>query len=167
MVFLAGDEPGRSSDHESSRGIAADESVAWLHGSTGESATRADLQAGAGATMAEAEASAELSLAFAPIHKRAFGVAVGTGIGLFVFGITLFHLLVDPEMPNPRLLAHYFYGYSVSWPGLAVGTGWGFVVGFVMGWFVAFCRNVVIATSVFVTRTRAELAQTREFLDHI
>jgi hypothetical protein len=40
-------------------------------------------------------------------------------------------------------------------------------VGFTGGWFVAFCRNLAIAISVFVTRTRAELAETREFLDHI
>jgi hypothetical protein len=74
---------------------------------------------------------------------------------------------LDPPEPNLELLANYFYGYSVSWKGLAIGTGWGFVVGFVGGWFVAFCRNMVIAVSVFVTRTRAELAQTRDFLDHI
>jgi hypothetical protein len=165
MVFLAGDEPGRSSDHESLRAIAADESIAWRHGSAAESVRHED--APAGATREEADASAELSLAFAPIHKRAFGVAVGTATGLLLFAITLFHLLLDPEMPNPELLANYFYGYRVSWLGLAVGTAWGFVVGFVGGWFVAFCRNVVIAVSVFVTRTRAELAQTREFLDHI
>jgi hypothetical protein len=36
-----------------------------------------------------------------------------------------------------------------------------------MGWFVAFCRNLAIATSIFITRTRAELSQTRDFLDHI
>lgn len=112
-------------------------------------------------------ANAELVLAFAPIHKRAFGVAVGTAAALLVLGVTLFHLLLDPPEPNLELLANYFYGYSVSWGGLFIGTAWAFMVGFVGGWFVAFCRNMVIAISVFVTRTRAELAQTREFLDHI
>jgi hypothetical protein len=55
----------------------------------------------------------------------------------------------------------------VSWTGLFVGMGWGFVVGFVGGWFFAFCRNLALAISIFITRTRAELAQTRDFLDHI
>ncbi|MBA2243901.1 MAG: hypothetical protein H0W11_03025, partial [Gemmatimonadetes bacterium] len=64
-------------------------------------------------------------------------------------------------------LAEYFYGYTVSWPGALVGGFWGFVVGFVAGWFVAFCRNLVIAATLFITRTRAELAATRDFLDHI
>jgi hypothetical protein len=117
---------------------------------------------------AEAAAAAELSLAFAPIHKRAFGIAVGCAVSLLMGALTLFHLVLDPEnAPNLPLLANYFYGYRVTWAGLVVGMFWGFVVGFVGGWFVAFCRNIVIALSVFVSRTRAELAQTRDFLDHI
>jgi hypothetical protein len=40
-------------------------------------------------------------------------------------------------------------------------------VGFVAGWFFAFCRNLVLAFSVFLIRARAELNQTRDFLDHI
>ncbi|MGE0355008.1 MAG: hypothetical protein AB7Q69_17485, partial [Gemmatimonadales bacterium] len=63
--------------------------------------------------------------------------------------------------------SQYFRGYSVSWPGAFIGLGWGFLVGFVGGWFVAFCRNLVIAASVFWIRARSELAQTRDFLDHI
>ncbi len=121
-----------------------------------------------GASLAEASATAELGLAFAPIHKRAFGVAIGTASALLILAVTLFHLLLDlPDAPRLPLLGQYFYGYSVSWLGLAIGSAWGFVVGFVGGWFVAFCRNLVIAVSVFVTRTRAELTQTRDFLDHI
>jgi hypothetical protein len=108
-------------------------------------------------------------LAFAPLHKRAFGTAVGVALALVMGGLTTFHLLLDatPGQPNLWLQSHYFYGYSVSWTGLFVGMGWGFVVGFVGGWFFAFCRNLALAISIFITRTRAELAQTRDFLDHI
>jgi hypothetical protein len=66
-----------------------------------------------------------------------------------------------------RLLDQYFYGYTVSLTGVFIGAFWGFVAGFTGGWFVAFCRNLAIAISVFVTRTRAELSETRDFLDHI
>jgi hypothetical protein len=45
--------------------------------------------------------------------------------------------------------------------------GWGFLVCFVAGWFVAFCRNLALAISAFMIRTRAEIEQTRNFLDHI
>lgn len=110
----------------------------------------------------------EVALAFAPLHKRAFGVAVGLAVGLLVFVVTAITLLYPPEnRRHMTLLAEYFYGYTVSWPGALVGGFWGFVVGFVAGWFVAFCRNLVIAATLFITRTRAELAATRDFLDHI
>lgn len=110
----------------------------------------------------------ELQLAFAPLHKRAFGIAVGVANAAVCFGITAVYLIRAPEPGFPlRLLAEYFYGYTVSWRGAFVALAWGFVVGFVAGWFVAFCRNLTIATLLFITRTRAELAATRTFLDHV
>lgn len=110
----------------------------------------------------------EINLAFAPLHKRAFGVAVGTGAAVLVVAVTLFHVLVQPDgAPRIALLRAYFYGYTVTLQGAVIGGLWAFAVGFVMGWFVAFCRNLAIAASIFITRTRAELKQTRDFLDHI
>ena len=109
-----------------------------------------------------------ITLAFAPMHKRAFGIAVGTAAGLLVFMITVFDLFVEPAPGlNLWLLRQYFYGYQVTWTGAFIGAFWGFFSGFVAGWFVAFCRNLVIAVSMFLSRTRAELRATRDFLDHI
>jgi hypothetical protein len=110
----------------------------------------------------------ELLLAFAPLHKAAFGAAIGCVAGLLVFGVTAVTML----QPAPRripleLLAVYFRGYSVTWTGALIGAGWAAMAGFVFGWFVAFCRNLVLAISLFVIRTRAQLAETRDFLDHI
>jgi hypothetical protein len=120
------------------------------------------------ATDPGARLSDELTLAFAPVHKRAFGAAVGAATGLLVFGVTAVYLLRGGHASlNLGLLAEYFYGYTVSWPGAFVGLAWGFAVGFVAGWFVAFCRNLAIVTSIWVLRTKSELAQTRDFLDHI
>lgn len=110
---------------------------------------------------------AEVQLAFLPLHKRALGMAVGAAAGLVCFAITAIALVrPDPEL-NLMLLAEYFYGYTVSWAGAFVALAWGFVVGFTAGWFIAFCRNLVIAASLWLTRTRAELDATRDFLDHI
>lgn len=110
----------------------------------------------------------DLELAFAPLHKRNFGVAIGAACGLVLFGLTAIVLLRRPDpAPDIGILAEYFYGYQVSWRGAVVGLAWGFAVGFVGGWFTAFCRNLVIAVSLWVTRTRSELAATRDFLDHI
>jgi len=108
-----------------------------------------------------------LLLAFAPLHKRAFGTAIGVVAGLLLFVVTVYQVLITPEGGSTALLSQYFQGYAVSWKGALVGLAWGFGVGFVMGWFVAFVRNLVIATSVFITRTRQELRATRDFLDHI
>lgn len=116
----------------------------------------------------EERVQAMLYLAFAPLHKRAFGIAVGTAAGLLVAAVTAYHILfVPPGLVMLGLLREYFAGYAVSWTGVLVGGAWAFGVGFVIGWFAAFCRNLAVAISVFITRTRAELGLTRDFLDHI
>lgn len=111
---------------------------------------------------------ADPMLVFAPLHKRALGTAIGAVVGLLIFGITVFHVVLQPE-PAIRLhlLGQYFWGYEVSWSGAFIGLFWGFVTGFVAGWFTAFVRNLVIATLLFVGRAREELRATRGFLDHI
>jgi hypothetical protein len=119
-------------------------------------------------TGSEPQLPPALLLAFAPMHKFAFGVATGTAAALILASLTMGVLL----LPNARsfplaLLRQYFVGYSVSWPGVLVGAAWGFAVGFVAGWFAAFCRNLALAISAFLIRAKAELSQTRDFLDHI
>lgn len=111
---------------------------------------------------------ARVTLAFAPLHKRAFGVATGLAAGIGLFAITIAEMFRRPSGSSGlQLLSQYFAGYTVSLSGAFVGLLWGFATGFVLGWFVAFCRNLVVALSIFWIRTRAELRQTREFLDHI
>lgn len=110
----------------------------------------------------------ELELAFEPLHKRALGMALGVASGLVFFLLTAVVLVRRPDpAPAIYILGEYFYGYTVSWAGAFIALAWGFVVGFVVGWFAAFCRNLVIAASLWISRTRAELDATRDFLDHI
>lgn len=109
-----------------------------------------------------------VQLAFSPLHKAAFGVATGTAGALVIMAMTVAVLLTDRASQFPLgLLAQYFSGYQVSWPGIVVGGLWGFATGFIAGWFVAFCRNLALAITAFTLRTRAELSDTRDFLDHI
>jgi hypothetical protein len=109
-----------------------------------------------------------LELAFAPLNKRAFGTALGSAGAVLMVLVTVAVLVTDRAQEFPLgLLGQYLYGYTVSWPGILVGAGWGFVVAFVAGWFFAFCRNAALAITAFAIRTRAELTQTRDFLDHI
>lgn len=120
------------------------------------------------ASRAEAEVARALSMAFAPLHKAAFGAAIGTAAALVVFAATIVSLLRDPGQRLPLyLLEQYFEGYRVSWAGAVIGALWAGFTGFVFGWFTAFVRNLVLAIALFVIRTRAELAQTRDFLDHV
>ena len=110
----------------------------------------------------------QVALAFAPIHKLALGVAVGMVAGLLLWAITLAHATFDPSHGEfLALLGQYFYGYTVSTTGAFIGLFWGFITGFVAGWFVGFVRNVAITVTVFALRTKAELGQTNDFLDHI
>lgn len=109
-----------------------------------------------------------LELAFEPLHKRALGMAIGSATGLSAFLLTAVMLIRQPpQRDDLLLLAEYFYGYTVTWEGAFIALAWGFVAGFVAGWFTAFCRNFVIAASLWLGRTRSELDATRDFLDHI
>lgn len=114
----------------------------------------------------ESELAESLLLAVSPVHKAALGTATGLVAGLIVAALTLFVVVLRPEpMPRLDLLAHYFYGYTVTPAGAAVGFAWAFAVGFVAGWFVAFVRNFTTAVWLFFVRTRAQFS--RNFLDHI
>jgi hypothetical protein len=109
-----------------------------------------------------------LAFAFAPMHKRAFGVAIGTAAGLLLFAVTVASMQLDPaDRANVALLSQFFAGYERSWRGAFVGLLWGLFVGFVLGWFTAFVRNLVLAVWLLILRMRADLDASREFLDHI
>ena len=112
--------------------------------------------------------SAMATAGLGPVHKVALGVAVGVVSGLAVFALTVFHVMLKPiDALDIGLLSQYLTGYSVSWTGAFIGLFWGFLIGFVAGWFVAFVRNLVIAIRVILIRGRADLAQSRDFLDKI
>jgi hypothetical protein len=123
----------------------------------------------AGSAPAEPTLPPSVRLAFAPLHKRAFGLAVGVALGIAIAGATLVYLARGEmnEGPGLWLLRQYLAGYRVSLAGAFVGGLWGLFIGFVAGWFFAFCRNFAIAMTVFIFRVRAELSQSRDFLDHI
>jgi hypothetical protein len=107
-------------------------------------------------------------LAFARVHKRAFGIALGSAAAALIVAATLIGVARGGSFTFPLgLLRQFFPGYSVSLVGALVGGAWAFVVGCAAGWLVALVRNVAVATILFVIRTRAELANTRDFLDHI
>jgi len=115
----------------------------------------------------EREIPRATSFLFAPLDKRAFGVALGVSGALAVAGVTIANLLRGTPWAGLGLLSEYFAGYSVSWSGVLIGAVWGFAVSFCAGWLLAFVRNLTLALSLFMLRSRAELDETSNFLDHI
>jgi hypothetical protein len=114
------------------------------------------------------EFASTFARAFARLHKRNFGIACGVATATLVVALTLIHLVRSPGDDYPlRLLSEYFAGYTVSVPGAIVGGLWAGFTGFVAGWFFAFCRNLAVAVTAWVLRTRATVAASRDFLDHI
>ena len=119
-------------------------------------------------TTTSSDLPAGLVLAFEPLHKRALGMAIGVATGLSAFLATAVALLRRPdEASGLLLLSEYFYGYTVTWGGAFIALAWGFVAGFAAGWFTAFCRNFVMAASLWLGRNRSDLDATSDFLDHI
>lgn len=109
-----------------------------------------------------------LTLAFAPLHKRAMGMAFGIAAAITTLLLTVIPLLRGRmDELNLNLLAEYFSGYTATWAGAFIGAAWAGFVGFVLGWFLAFCANFVLAVRLLTLRARAEYAQTKDFLDHI
>ena len=76
------------------------------------------------------------------LKRRAFGLAFGTMLGLFVFMGTCWLLIIDPESDFFSNFSSFFFGYSFSWPGAFVGLFWGFVYGFFFGVFLAWLYNI-------------------------
>jgi len=113
--------------------------------------------------------SKALLAAFAPLHRLAMGVAAGVVLGGLVFLMTASVLIRGPYQgwPNLALLGHYFLGYTVTWFGALIGLLWGFAVGFLMGWGFALLRNFAVWAWLLVVRSRAEMEQYDDFLDHV
>jgi len=117
--------------------------------------------------VAAAQVPTTTTYLFAPLDKRALGVAIGVAGAMLVAGITILDLLVPNPWGGLALLNQYFAGYTVSWTGALIGAVWGFAVAFCAGWLLAFFRNLTLAISLFLIRSRADLDEATDFLDHI
>lgn len=110
----------------------------------------------------------QAALVFAPLDKRALGLALGVATAFLILLITVLSAVLDPEQKFPvQLLDEFFYGYSRTWVGAITGAFWGFITGFCWGWFLAFMRNFVLAFWLMIMRVREDVRSSRVFLDHI
>jgi hypothetical protein len=112
--------------------------------------------------------SSRLVRAFAPLHRGALGVAGGVVLGSLVFAITLISMSHGfHTSANPALLGQFLIGYTVSLPGALIGLAWGFGAGFVLGWSTALLRNLAVWAYLISLRSRAEMDQYSDLLDHL
>jgi len=107
--------------------------------------------------------------AFAPLHSFAMGIAAGVVVSALLAIITVVLLLrgTDDAITAGSLLGQFFWGYSVSLRGIFIGLAWGFALGFVMGYGFALLRNAAVWLWLTLIRSRAEMDQYSDFLDHI
>lgn len=108
-------------------------------------------------------------LAFAPLHRLGMGVAGGVvfGGGLFLLTVALLLRGGYPIGPTLGLLGNYFFYYTVTWSGSLIGLAWGFLVGFLLGYGFALAHNVAVWLWLVVVKSRAEMEQYGDFLDHM
>ena len=106
--------------------------------------------------------------AFAPLHKTALGMACGVVLGGMICALTLASVIQGRyPSPNLGLLGQFFWGYSISWRGVFSGLLWGWGLGFLLGWGFALVRNAVVWIWLMVIRSRAEMEEYSDFLDHL
>jgi len=106
---------------------------------------------------------------FARMDKLAFASALGSVSGLLCFLATVWLILRGGDVigPNLSLLGQYFVGYTVTLKGAVIAMGYGFFWGFMLGWLVAYLRNLLLALYVFRVRKKAELLSLRDFVESL
>jgi protoporphyrinogen oxidase len=109
-----------------------------------------------------------LERVFLKLDRVAFGVSLGTVTGLALFLATVILVLKGGDVvgPNLRLLSEYFPGYRVTASGSAIGLFYGFLTGFVGGWFFALLRNTMMFLYMAAIHRRAELYVLRKLFEY-
>jgi hypothetical protein len=122
-----------------------------------------------GSRAGNADDSALLLRAFAPLHRVAMGIAGGVVGGGLLAIVSLVLLLrgTDEAMVAGALLGQFLWGYTVSARGVFLGLIWGFVLGFALGYGFALIRNGMVWLWLTMIRSRAEMDQYSDFLDHL
>jgi hypothetical protein len=60
------------------------------------------------------------------------------------------------------MVSHYFPAYHVTWAGCAIGLGYGFAAGFIVGYTFAFARNTAMRLHLASRKVQRFLAESRQ-----
>jgi len=95
------------------------------------------------------------------------GVALAVVCGGLLALATLVLVVRGPEELNLNLLNQFLWGYRVSVGGIFIGLVWGAGVGFALGYGFALAHNTAVWIWLTVVRSKAEIEQYSDFLDHL
>ncbi|MFQ5667867.1 MAG: hypothetical protein ACE5I7_15750 [Candidatus Binatia bacterium] len=88
----------------------------------------------------------QVGRAVARIHAGVLALVCAVLGALGIFTVTAWLLIRGgPNVgAHLQLLKHFFYGYSVTWPGSLVGLAYGAVLGGLVGWIIGTVYNGVV-----------------------
>lgn len=97
----------------------------------------------------------------------ALGAAMGAVSGVVLFLATAALLVKGGEVVGPMLglLSQFLPGYTVSWPGAAIGLVYGLAIGFALGWLVALLHNALMIGWMLVIKLKASGAVMQDAID--
>ena len=75
------------------------------------------------------------------LNIKALGIASGSILGISVFLLTVWFLLMGYNGHLLSKLGSVYLGYSVTWLGAVIGLIYGFIDGFIFGALFAFIYN--------------------------
>jgi protoporphyrinogen oxidase len=117
----------------------------------------------------QVSADAVLQRVFARLDPVALGAAFAFVAGIGVFLATAALLLKGGPTVGPMLslLGHYLLGFTVTWPGAAVGLMEAGLCGFIVGYSAATLRNQALAAYATLLQRRATAELRRRLLDEV
>lgn len=118
------------------------------------------------AVLASPAVREQLALVFAKLDKRAVGTAIGSVLGLMLFGLTWLAIWKQSDL-GLSLLGNFFPAYGVSPTGSLLGLFYGFFSGFIFGYLMAGMRNFVMFLAWAFIVNRAERKLMRRLLEFV
>ena len=111
----------------------------------------------------------QVVLVLAHLDPKALGVASGFVLGLWIWGLTMFHMIRGGEhrWGHLTLMSNYFIGYSVSVSGSVIGFIYAALIGLVLGYSFARMRNFFVHCYLRHIRRRAEREVFSDLLDRL
>jgi hypothetical protein len=104
----------------------------------------------------------------AKLDSVALGISIGTLFGLAIFVATIILIIKGGDLvgPNLSLLSQYFIGYEVTPIGSLIGLFYGFVTGFLLGWFSSILRNLIVTIYLNVFKLKGKMSAVNDFIDN-